>query len=118
MVFRKYLVKYQYLLRFIASLCLILYVPWLIFSFAIVKSSYEKLLAQNEAYYRETAASFHTYFLDELELLRNHAVSFAYDNSSRNSKIIKEIIESHPYYFSTASLQVKNITTLPARNLF
>lgn len=103
MVFRKYLVKYQYLLRFIASLCLILYVPWLIFSFAIVKSSYEKLLAQNEAYYRETAASFHTYFLEELELLRNHAVSFAYDNSSRNSKIIKEIIESHPYYFSTAS---------------
>jgi len=100
---RKYLVKYQYLLRFIASLCLILYVPWLIFSFAIVKSSYERLLARNEEYYRETAASFHTYFLEELELLRNHALSIAYDNSSRNSKITKEIIESHPYYYSTAS---------------
>lgn len=100
---KKVLVKYQYLLRFVASLCLILYVPWLLFSLSVVKRSYSELLARNETNYRETVTSFHTYFLEELDILKNHAISFAYDNSSLDSKIVKETIETHPYYYLGAA---------------
>jgi hypothetical protein len=96
------LVKYQYLLRFVASLCLILYVPWLVFSFTIVRRSYTEVLASNEISYSEIVTSFHHYFLEELNNLKNHAISIGYDNSIPNSKIVKETIESHPYYYLEA----------------
>jgi hypothetical protein len=72
---KRLLVKYQYLLRFVASLCLILYVPWLVFSFTIVRRSYTEVLASNEISYSEIVTSFHHYFLEELNNLKNHAIS-------------------------------------------
>lgn len=36
-------------------------------------------------------------------ILKNHALTIAYDNSDVNSKIVKEAIESHPYNYFLAS---------------
>lgn len=61
------------------------------------------MLKMNEDYYRETTASFVSYFDEQLSLLRNHALTIAYGNIEANNKIIKETIESHPYYYLTAT---------------
>ena len=97
------LIKYNYLLRFVLTLCIALYIPGLIFGFTVIRRSYGEMIRRNEDYYRETTASFVTYFDEQLNILKNHALTIAIDNIQADNKITKETIESHPYYYIPAT---------------
>lgn len=90
-------------MRFVSTLFIALYIPGLIFGFMVVRRSYNEMIRRNEDYYRETTASFVIYFDEQLSILRNHALTIAFDSTEAGGKITKEVIESHPYYYSTAS---------------
>ena len=100
---KQFLRKHNYLLRMVLSLCLALYIPGFIFGLIVVRRSYDEMLKRNEVYYRETTASFAAYFNTQLNLLKNHALAVTIDNMKVHNKIIKETVESHPYYYLMAT---------------
>lgn len=100
---RGFLVKYNYLIRTVASLCLALYIPLIIFGFTVIRSSYMEMVRKNENYYLEVTRSFAMYFDQQVTNLREHALKIALENSESDSKISRAEIESHPYYYFSAT---------------
>lgn len=98
-----FLIKYNYLLRFVLSLFVALCIPLLIFAFTILQHSYGEMIKRNEDYYRNTTASFVAYFDEQLSVMKDHALTIAFDNAQGYNKITKETIESHPYYYLMAA---------------
>lgn len=96
-------VKYNYLIRFVVTLGIALYIPALIFGFTLIRHSYNEMLERNEEFYRETTASFLVYFNGQLNVLKNHANSIAKGTGDGGKFISKEVIESHPYHYITAT---------------
>lgn len=100
---RIFFIKHNYLFRFVSTLLLALYIPGLIFGFAVIRRSYNEMIRRNEDYYNKTTASFVTYFDEQLNVLRNHALNISIDSTKANNEIMKVIENFHPYYYYTAS---------------
>lgn len=100
---KNFVIKYNYLLRFVSTLFVALYIPGLIFGFVVVRRSYNEMSRRNEDYYRETTASFVIYFDEQMKILRNHALTIAIDSTEAGNEITKAVTKSHPYYYYTAS---------------
>lgn len=100
------IIKYSYLIKSIVSLCIAIYIPIFIFELTIVQHSCDKIIKENEDSYKEITSSFASYFDQQIGLLRKNAIMIYLDNTLDNAlaknKIIKETIESHPYYASQA----------------
>ena len=101
---KNFVIKHNYLLRFVSTLFIALYIPLIIFGFTVIRRSYNEMIRRNEDYYRETTASFVTYFDEQLNILRNHALTIAIDSTEAGNEITKAVTESHPYYYFTASI--------------
>lgn len=100
---RDFIIRHKYFLRFVSTMFIALYIPGLIFGFTVIRRSYDEMIRRNEDYYRETTASFIVYFDEQLNILKNHALTIAIDSTEAGNKITKEVIESHPYYYFTAT---------------
>lgn len=105
---RKLLIKYNYLIKTIVSFCIVLYIPLIFFGFFVIQGSYDELIKANEAYYHDITESYAIYFSELVNNLREHALRISLENKDTDSKLSKETIESHPYYYYTTAKILNN----------
>lgn len=105
MKLRNFLIKHDYLLKLSITLILAIYIPGIFFGQAIFKRTHEEIIKKSENKYYDLTVSFSAYFNEQMDELRRHTLSIVYgnENADNDKKILRQRIESHPYYYLKAT---------------